>query len=75
MIPVVHMSGPGVGGEIADSSGGYFFIWTLIALGETGTFSMILSARGVWRLCRGRSATLRGDGDFLGSESKAVRSN
>lgn len=56
IMPVVHMSGAGVGGEIAESSGGFFFIWTLIVLGVTGTFSLILSARGLWRLRRGQPA-------------------
>ena len=56
VMPVVHMSGKGLGGEIAKSSAGYFFIWTLFALGVTGTFSLILSARGLWRLRRGQHA-------------------
>ena len=47
-IPVVHLSGTGVGGEIAASGGGYFFIWTLFALGAAGGFSLILSVRGLW---------------------------
>jgi len=54
IMPVVHMSGAGVGGAIAESSGGFFSIWTLIALGVTGTFSLILSARGLWSLRRGQ---------------------
>jgi hypothetical protein len=33
------------GGEIAKSSGGFFFVWTLLALGVTAIFSLILSAR------------------------------
>ena len=50
-VPVIHMKGKGVGvaSGIANSSGGFFFIWTLIALGVTGLFSVILSARGLWR--------------------------
>ena len=35
--------------ELAVSSGGYFFIWTLLALAVTSLFSVILSARGLWR--------------------------
>jgi len=35
LILVVHLSGAGVGGEIAESSGGYFLVWTLITLGVT----------------------------------------
>jgi hypothetical protein len=49
-MPVLHMMGKGVGGEIAKSSGGFFFIWTLIALGVTALFSAVLSARGLLRL-------------------------
>jgi hypothetical protein len=42
-MPVIHMSGAGVG--VKRSAGAYFFIWTLYALGVTGTFGVILSAR------------------------------
>jgi len=49
LVPVIHMKGAGVGGEIAKSNGGFFFIWTLLALGVTALFSVILSARGLWR--------------------------
>ena len=53
-VPVIHMKGTGVGvaSGIANSSGGFFFIWTLLALGVTGLFSVILSARGLWSLRR-----------------------
>jgi hypothetical protein len=51
-VPILHLSGKGVGGAIAASPGGYFFIWTLFALGVTGISSLILSARGLWRLRR-----------------------
>jgi len=51
-VPVVHMKGKGVGiaSGIANSSGGFFFVWALIAIGVTGLFSVILSARGLWSL-------------------------
>jgi hypothetical protein len=51
-VPVLHMKGKGVGvaSGIATSSGGFFFVWTLIALGVTALFSVILSARGLWSL-------------------------
>ncbi len=53
-VPVVHMMGAGlVGGRIANSSGVFFWVWTLIALGVTTIFSAILSARGLWSLQRG----------------------
>jgi len=48
LVPVIHMKGTGVGGTVARSSGAFFFIWTLIALGVTSLFSVILSARGLW---------------------------
>src|SRR6266446_2138207 len=51
-VPVIHMMGKGVGvgGNIAKSSGAFFSVWTLIALGVTARFSVILSARGLWTL-------------------------
>jgi hypothetical protein len=53
-VPVLHMTGTGVGvgSNIAKSSGAFFFVWTLIALGVTALFSVILSARGLWSLQR-----------------------
>jgi hypothetical protein len=48
VVPVIHMKGEGVGGTMAKSSGAFFFIWTLIALGVTALFSVILSARALW---------------------------
>jgi hypothetical protein len=32
------------------NSTGYFFFWTLTAIGVLGLFSAILSARGLWSL-------------------------
>jgi hypothetical protein len=51
-VPYVHMKGKGVGAasRIAGSSGHFFFVWTLIAIGVLGLFSAILSARGLWSL-------------------------
>jgi hypothetical protein len=48
VVPVIHMKGAGVGEAIVKSSGAFFFIWTLLALGVTSLFSIILSARGLW---------------------------
>jgi hypothetical protein len=55
VVPVIHMKGKGVGvaSGIANSSGGFFFVWTLIALSVTALFSVILSARGLWSLRAG----------------------
>ena len=48
-IPVVHMKGAGVGAQVARApNGGFFFVWTMIALGVTSLFSIVLSARGLW---------------------------
>ena len=55
-IPIIHMMGKGlgVGGNIPKSSGAFFFIWTILALGVTALFSVILSARGFWALQWGK---------------------
>ena len=55
-VPVIHMMGKGVGigSNIANSSGAFFFVWTLLALGVTALFSVILSVRGLWSLRRGQ---------------------
>jgi hypothetical protein len=56
-IPLIHMRGAGlVGGDIATSSGVFFWVWTLIALGTTGLVSAVLSARELWSLHRSRSS-------------------
>ena len=51
-VPYVHMKGRGVGvsSKIANFSGHFFFVWTLLAIGVLGLFSAILSARGLWSL-------------------------
>ena len=54
-VPVLHMRGAGVGGASAKASGAFLFIWTLLAMGVSGAFSVILSVRAL----RGR----RGDND------------
>ena len=50
-MPVIHMRGAHYA-EIARSAGGFFFVWTLWALGGVGGVTVILSARGLWRLFR-----------------------
>jgi len=52
-MPVIHMRGAHYP-EIAKSTGGYFFVWTLWALGGLGGFTFILSAQRLWRLRRGQ---------------------
>lgn len=56
LVPVIHMKGAGVGGAIAKSSGAFFFIWTLLALGVTALFSVVLSVRGLWQRLPRRTA-------------------
>ena len=53
-MPVMHMRGAHYG-EIAKSTGGFFFVWTLWALGALGGFTFILSVRGLWSLRRGKA--------------------
>src|SRR3954469_6371085 len=50
-MPIIHMRGAHYG-EIARSPGGFFFVWTLWALGGLGGFTLLLSARGLWSLRR-----------------------
>jgi hypothetical protein len=53
---VLHMQGAGiVGRRIANTSGVFFWVLTLIALGVTSSFSAILSAHGLWSVRRGQS--------------------
>jgi uncharacterized Tic20 family protein len=49
LVSVAHMRGAGlVGGRIANSGGKFFWVWTVLALGVTALFSVVLSARGLW---------------------------
>ena len=62
LMPVLHMKGPrgALGGDIGNSSQAFFFVWTLLALGVTATFALILSARALlslpWRRSRRSTA-------------------
>ena len=51
-VPIIHMKGKGVGvtSSLGHTSGHFFFVWTLIAIGVLGVFSVILSARLLWSL-------------------------
>lgn len=44
-MPVLHLTGPG----LSPAARGFFFLWTVIALGVTGMFSVILAARALLR--------------------------
>ena len=52
VVPYIHMKGKGVGvtSRLANTSGHFFFVWTLLAIGTLGLFSAILSARALWSL-------------------------
>jgi len=54
VVPRHREVSPFVAREIAKSAGGFFFVWTLWALGGLGGFTVILSARGLWDLRRRR---------------------
>ncbi len=61
IIAVMHMKGTrGVtGGETGNSSEAFFFVWVLLALAITATFSMTLSARALLSLPWRRSGRAR----------------
>jgi hypothetical protein len=50
-IPIIHMRGRGIGvaSRVANTPGHHFFVWTLIMLGVSGLFSVVLLARGFWK--------------------------
>lgn len=59
-LPIIHMTGKSgiTGGAAPATAGALFFAWTLLAVGTTAIFSVILSARGLWRLRRGKLPSL-----------------
>ena len=62
VVPFVHMRARRglIGGEIGNSGQALLFVWTMLALGVTATFSIILSARALlslpWRRSRRASS-------------------
>ena len=51
-MPVLHtVGGPRAAGR------GFFFVWTLLAMGACGVFAAVLSARELWRSMRARRGT------------------
>lgn len=46
-MPLLHLRGARIR-VIAEGDGGFFFIWTLLALGTLGLFQMALAAREMW---------------------------
>jgi uncharacterized membrane protein YeaQ/YmgE (transglycosylase-associated protein family) len=53
-MPVVHLRSAGPY-NFLKTSGSFFFLWTLLTLGVTGLFSIILSVRGLWNPQWGQS--------------------
>jgi len=53
-MPVVHLSSAGPY-NFLKTSGRFFFLWTLLTLGVTGLFSIVLSVRGLWNPQWGQS--------------------
>jgi hypothetical protein len=51
-VPYIHMKGKGVGvtSSLGHTSGHFFFVWTLLAIGVLGLFSATLAARLLWSL-------------------------
>ncbi|MBI3790241.1 MAG: hypothetical protein HY275_05115 [Gemmatimonadetes bacterium] len=48
LMPVMHMRGTHYP-EHAASPGGFFFVWTLWALGGIGGLTIMLAVRGIWQ--------------------------
>jgi hypothetical protein len=53
LMPIIHLRSARIN-ETAQASGGYFFIWTLWALGGIGIFGIILAVQGLVNLRRNR---------------------
>jgi hypothetical protein len=50
-VTIIHMRGGGiVGPRIGASDRAFIFVWTLLALATTSTFSIVLSLRALWSL-------------------------
>jgi hypothetical protein len=52
LMPVIHMKGNGISSEVIKSSHAFIFVWTLIILGVTSLFSLMLSSIELWKLLR-----------------------
>ncbi len=52
VVPILHMKGTRglIGGDIGNSGQAFLFVWTMLGLGITSTFSIILSARAMLSL-------------------------
>ena len=54
LVPYFHMRGNGVGvsPRVVGTSGAFFFVWTMLALGVTALFSVVLATGELWSLRR-----------------------
>lgn len=52
LMPVLHMTGNGISSELINESGAFMFVWTLIILGVTSLFALMLSIIQLWKLRR-----------------------
>ena len=55
-VPALHMNPTGIGARYAQTSGAVFFFWSLLALGVSGAFSLVLSLRELWSVRAGQPA-------------------
>ena len=60
LMPIIHLRSPRIN-ETAQASGGFFFIWTLWALGGIGVFGIILAVRGLLNLQRNKRRSSKTD--------------
>jgi hypothetical protein len=59
-VPILHMSGNGIGvnSRIGGTPNAFFFVWTLLAMGITGPLGVVLSLRLLWgSFGRGKEVT------------------
>jgi len=57
LVPYAHIRGKvvGIASRLAGAGGHLFFVWTLLAVGVLGLFSVILAARTLWNPKWGQS--------------------
>jgi hypothetical protein len=55
-VPILHMRGAGLARVAKSGDGGLLFVWTLVGLGVTGLYALVLAARGLRRSLRGQDA-------------------
>lgn len=56
-MPIIHMKGSGINSEVVNSSVAFLFVWTLISLGVTSLFSLLLSSNLLYKIQRSTQVT------------------